>query len=1104
MLFIKAISGFSGRIIFFLGFVLTIAVSNPSSGQQQDQVKLMCYNILNYYSDAADSTTRNPYLRTVISSANPDILTVGEIQSHATFIAFFKNVMKGLSAGYDSALFKYVHTTDTRSGLFYKSSKFQFISNTPIVTELRDINEFKLKHILSGDTVRIYTVHLKASDTPADEAQRVREVDSLRKVTNALRTGSNFIVCGDFNYYRSTDSSYETLKQVTAGNEGYLIDPISMSGEWHNIAAYASRHTQSPRTRSFGGGITGGMDDRFDLIMYSKAINDAGGMTYVANSEIAYGNDGQHFNDSINSLTPVNSAVSQSIADALHYASDHLPVVASFKFEYGTTVTDMGVLSLVSPASPMCANAVKSLQVQVKNYSTNLVDFSSSNLQVVLQATSPSAVLKTFTKTISSGSLAAGATMNVTFDSTYNMSATGTYTINAYTVISGDAVSSNNAMTQVSVTVNANPIATITPAGPISLCPSASVTLTAGASTSYLWSTGATTQAISVSTAGSYTVQVTNAGGCSATSSAVVVSAASSPTATITPGGPISICPSSSVTLTSSVNSSYLWSTGATTSSINVSTAGNFTVQVTNSSGCTATSSPVVVSVATPSATITPAGPISICSASSTTLTANSSSSYLWSNGATTQSIVVSSAGNYSVTITNGGGCSATSSPVVVSVSSSPTATITPGGPISLCPSSSMTLSAGSSSIYLWSTGASTQSISVSNAGSYTVQVSNSSGCTAASSVVTVTTASQTTTNVFIETMGGVTNMSTTSISAYEAANSYDNDALTMTGSGDMRVTAPSTGYGTGLPTASGLGNVFLTNTSVGKNFIISGINTTGLVNLRLGFGVCKSTTASNSSDLSVRVSSDGVNYTRVSFDTLPTGTGTSNPSGSGPWYYRTIRITDTIPSVPNLRIQFRNDSTLTQFRIDDVKLYSPGSLPVITAGGSTTFCSGDSVMLTASSGSSYLWNTGATTQSIKAYTSGSYDVTENCLTSSAVVVTATNCSTVRLNLKVFISGFYTGGGTMVAVADPVGNPTLCDTIEVLLANDSSSVDPYQFAFSKRDEIDIYGNGHFDFPADVLNHRYYIVIRHRSSLETWTKYPVLFNSTSINFDFTSP
>jgi hypothetical protein len=73
------------------------------------------------------------------------------------------------------------------------------------------------------------------------------------------------------------------------------------------------------------------MDDRFDMILFSTAVSQSGGVTIIPGTMNAYGNDGNHFNDSIN--RPPNLAVGQIVADALHYASDHIPILALFEFE---------------------------------------------------------------------------------------------------------------------------------------------------------------------------------------------------------------------------------------------------------------------------------------------------------------------------------------------------------------------------------------------------------------------------------------------------------------------------------------------------------------------------------------------------------------------------------------------------------------------------------------------------------------------------------------------------------------------------------------------------------------------------------------------------
>ena len=305
-----------------LKFLFTaIIVINVSYSQSQHII--MSYNLLNY--PGSDTTTRNPHFRTIFSNIQPDILVVQEMNSIAGVNGFLTNVLNKASSGYSAGAF--LDGPDTDNAIFYRNSVFSFISNIPIETALRDINEFKLVHNLSGDTLRIYSVHLKASSGAANEQLRAAEVDSLRKRTNSLAPGTNFMVVGDYNIYSSNESAYQKLSNQNSS--GYFVDIFTLTGSW-NQSQYSAYHTQSPRLRQFGGGATGGMDDRFDMMLMSQTIIDQGGITYNPDSYTVYGNDGNHYNDSIN--RPPNSAVGQVIANSLHYASDHLPVYATFNF----------------------------------------------------------------------------------------------------------------------------------------------------------------------------------------------------------------------------------------------------------------------------------------------------------------------------------------------------------------------------------------------------------------------------------------------------------------------------------------------------------------------------------------------------------------------------------------------------------------------------------------------------------------------------------------------------------------------------------------------------------------------------------------------------
>ena len=295
----------------------------------QQQIKIMTYNLLNYPN--TDTNIRNPHFRTVINSINPDILVVCEINTQSGVNSFLNNVLNYSSNIYSAGT--YIDGFDTDNAIFYKSSFINFISNTRILTQLRDINAFKISDKKYSDTLLIYAVHLRAGDTSI--VRRGAEIDSLRKKTNLLEAGTNFIVLGDFNIYGSAEPAYLMLVQDNPSDDGNFIDPIVMTGTW-NTFAYRFYHTQSTRIRNFGDGATGGLDDRFDMILNSNAVVKNGGIKFQPAAYTAYGNDGNHFNDSINKIP--NTAVSQTIANALHYATDHLPVYTVFEFGSATQI----------------------------------------------------------------------------------------------------------------------------------------------------------------------------------------------------------------------------------------------------------------------------------------------------------------------------------------------------------------------------------------------------------------------------------------------------------------------------------------------------------------------------------------------------------------------------------------------------------------------------------------------------------------------------------------------------------------------------------------------------------------------------------------------
>jgi hypothetical protein len=155
------------------------------------------------------------------------------------------------------------------------------------------------------------------------------------------------------------------------------------------------------------------------------------------------------------------------------------------------------------------------------------------------------------------------------------------------------------------VTINALPLTpTITANGATSFCTGGNVVLTSSSTTGNTWSTNATTQSITITTSGSYSVTVTDINGCSATSNATTVNVSNAPTPTITASA-TQACSGDIVTLTSSSADSYVWSNGDTTQSIQVTASGTYSVVTTNTDACAGVGTSNTVNVtftATPTA----------------------------------------------------------------------------------------------------------------------------------------------------------------------------------------------------------------------------------------------------------------------------------------------------------------------------------------------------------------------------------------------------------------------------------------------------------------------------------------------------------------------
>ncbi|GAB3987504.1 hypothetical protein GCM10028807_07870 [Spirosoma daeguense] len=217
------------------------------------------------------------------------------------------------------------------------------------------------------------------------------------------------------------------------------------------------------------------------------------------------------------------------------------------------------------------------------------------------------------------------------------------------------------------VTINPNPVATLSNDGPIT-CIKPTVTLTASGGSSYTFNSSSGTigtpgsaSTVEVSTPGTYTVRVANPSGCVSSTTTTVGSTAATVTANLTNDGPLS-CTKATVNLMASGGSTYQFSAGATqvggnsTSAVaTVNQAGVYSVTVLDGNGCSGTASTTVGQDNTqPTVSISANPSLTIAQGQSTTLTASGANTYVWSDGTSTNVIVVNIPGTYSVTGTTG------------------------------------------------------------------------------------------------------------------------------------------------------------------------------------------------------------------------------------------------------------------------------------------------------------------------------------------------------------------------------------------------------------------------------------------------------------------
>ncbi|WP_047546291.1 hypothetical protein [Psychroserpens sp. Hel_I_66] len=590
----------------------------------------------------------------------------------------------------------------------------------------------------------------------------------------------------------------------------------------------------------------------------------------------------------------------------------------------------------------------------------------------------------TATLTASGGTDYLWSTGETTQSITVNPEETTTYSVE---------VTTNSCSDEDDVIVNVNELPNISAGSDVTITEGESTVLTANGADEYLWSTGETTASITVSPYMTTTYSVTGiSNGCESSDDIIV--SVETENVTAYAGADVEICFGNSITLTATGGSSYLWNTGETSSTIEVSPSETtiFSVIAYNSSGSMSDEDDVTVTV-NELPNISAGSDVTITEGESTVLTANGADEYLWSTGETTASITVSPymTTTYSVTgISNG--CES-SDDIIVSVEME-NVSANAGADVEICFGNSITLTATGGSSYLWNTGETSSTIEVSPSETtiYSVIAYNSSGSMSDEDDVIVNV------NELPNTSAGSDVTITEGESTVLTANGAD-EYLWNTGETTASITvSPNV---TTTYSVTGISNGCESSDDVIVSVEIENVTANAGADVEICFGNSTTLTATGGSTYewstgettaSIEVSpSETTTYTVIAFNSFGSASDQDEvivsitdlsgfsagedvaildgesivltANGADTYLWSTGETTASISVSPNATVSYSVTGFINGCESTDEVLVTVSY--IVSAGANQTICQGYETTLTATEGDSYLWSTGETTQSI-------------------------------------------------------------------------------------------------------------------------------------------
>jgi hypothetical protein len=635
-----------------------------------------------------------------------------------------------------------------------------------------------------------------------------------------------------------------------------------------------------------------------------------------------------------------------------------------------STLTSAGLITpdptITVPDLPLAGGAV-TLSL-TETFDDTGTDATFTEVRLVITYTLPPATI-TWWDASTAGTLQGSGSPFETVGSLYlpNTNTAGTYTF--YAAATSGACSS----TRLPVDVIINPLPTRV-LNDTAICSGAYVTLDAqNAGDTYLWNTSESTQTISVFAGGLYYVDITTPAGCSVRDS-INLLINSLPVVNL--GSDVSFCAGDAILIDAgNTGFNFLWNDSTTSQTLNATTGGNYFVTVTNPTTTCSASDTIMVTVnAWP--VINLGVDTLICIGDSLILNAgNPGADYFWSNSTSAQTLTVNSAGTYSVTVTDPITTCFNMDTISIGINSLPVVNI--GADTAICSGDVLTINAGHpGSAYAWNTSSSAQTINVSTAGNYSVLVTDVNGCKGTDSI----------------------NVSINSLPVVNLGNDITQCA------GTVNLNAGNTG-------SSFVWNDLSTSQTLAAS-------TTGLY-----FVAVTNTNGCTSSD-SVNLTINPLPVVNLGSDVNQCGGSVlldaGNPGFIHLWYNNTTNQTLTVYASNSINVTVTNPVTGC-FKSDTINVFI-GQYPVVNLGNDIVQCAGIVTLNAGSTGTAFIWNTGASTQTITASVSGTYyvGVTNNtgCTTFDSVDVTINPLPVIMFPV---IEPLCLQGELTALVATPVG-----------------------------------------------------------------------------------